>query len=124
MYAHVYTLFIFNFLCFDFKLILVYVGDSKQQITLSNNLNVLYFVLLLNLTLHAIYCHIFPLHLKDSLVAKRHTITRSRPKPRGVISWTINVLFADTTTTTSTNNSKLQLSCHPVAVVILHVYKL
>ena len=77
-----YTLFLYNFLFFDLKLILVYVGDAKQQITLSNNLNILYFVFLLNLTLPVVYCHIFPLHLKDSLVVKRHTIILLRPKPR------------------------------------------
>ena len=84
-----YTLFLLNFLFFYFKLVVVYVGDAKQQITVSNNLNVFYFVLLLNLTLPIIYCHIFPLQLKDNVVAKRHTITLLRPKPRRVISWTI-----------------------------------
>jgi len=43
----------------------------------------------LNLTLPVIYYQNFPLQLKDSLVAKRHTITLLRPRPRGVISWTI-----------------------------------
>ena len=36
-------------------------------------------------------------------------------------------MFSTTTTTTTTNNNnnnnKLKLGCHPMAVVILHVYK-
>jgi len=51
-------------------------------------------MLLLNLTLPVVYCHIFPLSLKESLVAERHTITLSRPKPQYLGKF--NVLCAET----------------------------
>ena len=40
----------------------------------------------------------------------------------GILQWTAIHLFYNNNN--NNNNNKLQLGCHPVAVIILHVYKI